>query len=133
MTPKLEPLHHAPGGPAPNPRFLRHIFICTNVRPPGHPKGCCTESGSEQVRAWFKAGVEARGLRGVVRANAAGCLDQCDFGPTVVVYPEQVWYRVATEADVNEVLDRHIVGGEIVERLQIHAPGASGGGMFEER
>ncbi|HEV8324548.1 MAG TPA: (2Fe-2S) ferredoxin domain-containing protein [Myxococcota bacterium] len=134
---KLAPLQTGAGAD-PNPRYQRHIFVCTNVRPPGHPKGCCTASGSEQVRTWFKEGVLARGLKGVVRANAAGCLDQCEFGPTVVVYPDEVWYRVSTKEEVDEVLDQHIVGGRIVQRLQIRWPaaaegGAAGGGLFEER
>ena len=129
---KLPPLRRVPDGPAPNPRFERHVFVCTNVRPPGHPKGSCAASGSEQIRAWFKAGVDARALKGTVRANASGCLDQCEFGPTVVVYPDNVWYRVATEADVNEVLDRHVMGGEIVERLLIRWPDPSAG-LFGER
>ena len=67
------------------------------------------------------AQVRARGLAGVgrVRVNIAGCLDRCQEGPTVVVYPEGVWYRIATREDVDELIERHLVGGEPVERLRI--------------
>lgn len=99
--------------------FRHHIFVCTNRRPEGHPKGCCAEKGSERVRELFKEELERRGLRSQVRANAAGCLDQCAFGVTVVVYPEGVWYARVTADDVAEIVERHIVGGCPVERLRM--------------
>ncbi len=101
------------------PPFERHLFVCTNRRPPGHPKGCCAEKGSESLRDRFKAGIGQRGLGGEVRANAAGCLDACEFGAVVVVYPEGVWYGRVTEADAPEIVERHLVHGEPVERLRI--------------
>lgn len=99
------------------PPFQRHIFVCTNRRPDDHPKGCCAAKGSEEVRELFKEELEKRGLKGRVRANAAGCLDQCAFGITVVVYPEAVWYARVKPEDVREIVDEHIVGGRPVERL----------------
>ncbi len=99
------------------PPYRRHVFICVNRRPEGHPKGCCAEKGSEEVRALFKDGLKARGLNRIVRANAAGCLDACASGTTVVVYPEGVWYGGVTTRDVEEIIEKHIVGGEVVERL----------------
>jgi (2Fe-2S) ferredoxin len=60
-----------------------------------------------------------RGIRETVRANKAGCLDQCEIGPTVVVYPEAVWYGHVTPADVDEIIESHIIGGQPVERLII--------------
>ncbi len=101
------------------PPFQRHIFVCTNRRPDDHPKGCCAAKGSEEVRALFKAELERRGLTGQVRANAAGCLDQCAYGITVVVYPEAVWYARVKLEDVREIVDEHIVGGRPVERLRM--------------
>jgi (2Fe-2S) ferredoxin len=99
--------------------FQRHVFICTNRRPDDHPKGCCAAKGSEEVRALFKEELEKRGLKGRVRANAAGCLDQCAFGVTVVVYPDAVWYARVKPEDVREIVDEHIVGGRPVERLRM--------------
>jgi (2Fe-2S) ferredoxin len=101
------------------PRFERHVFICTNVRPPGNPKGCCSARGSEAVREAFKKGIAERGLRGRVRANAAGCLDACELGPSVVIYPDEVWYGGVRVEDVEEIIERHLLRGEVVERLRI--------------
>jgi len=103
-------------------RYQRHIFVCTNRRPEGHPKGCCAEKGSEQVHALFKAEVKRRGLNALVRANTSGCLDACEFGVSVVVYPEAVWYGGVVVADVPEIIDQHIINGKIVDRLLIHDP-----------
>jgi (2Fe-2S) ferredoxin len=99
------------------PHYERHVFICTNRRDPGNPKGCCASKGSEAIRETFKKELHARGLKGRMRANAAGCLDQCARGPSVVVYPEQVWYTVPTPADAIEIIESHLIGGKPVERL----------------
>jgi len=71
------------------------------------------------VRDALKAELTKRGLSKQIRANNAGCLDQCEHGVTVVVYPEQVWYGAVTVDDVNEIVEKHLVGGEPVERLLI--------------
>ena len=110
------------------PHYERHIFICTNHRQPGNPKGCCEEKGAEAVREAFKRELHERGLKKTVRANAAGCLDQCRHGVTCVVYPEQVWYGGVTVADVNEIIESHLVGGQPVERLRIPDEGGEGKG-----
>jgi (2Fe-2S) ferredoxin len=99
------------------PPFERHIFVCTNRRPDGNPKGCCASKGSEEVRARFKSELDKRGLKGAFRANAAGCLDACERGISVVVYPEGVWYGGEKQEDVAEIIDEHIVGGRPVQRL----------------
>ena len=104
----------------PMPKFERHIFICTNQRPEGHPRGCCGPSGEGELHRLFKEKLSERGIpNSRVRANKAGCLDQCEVGPTVVVYPEAVWYGHVTPADVDEIIDSHIIGGQPVERLII--------------
>src|SRR5205085_5454786 len=74
------------------PKFTHHIFVCTNQRPPESPKGCCDPTRSGMLHLAFKKEVAARGLKAQVRANRAGCLDQCEHGPTVVIYPDAVWY-----------------------------------------
>lgn len=101
------------------PKFEKHIFICTNQRPEGHAKGSCNPTGEGELHQLFKAGVAKRGLKGRVRANKSGCLDQCEHGPTVVVYPDAVWYGGVTPADVDEILDSHILRNQPVERLII--------------
>ncbi len=100
-------------------KFLRHLFVCQNERPPDDPRGCCKAKGSEAVLEALKKKAHERGLKRIVRVNKAGCLDQCARGITVVVYPEAVWYGGVTLADVDEIVERHLVGGEPVARLVI--------------
>jgi (2Fe-2S) ferredoxin len=101
------------------PHFDRHVFVCTNRRAPGDPKGDCASKGAEEVRDAFKRTLHDKGLKGRIRANAAGCLDQCARGVTVVVYPEQVWYGAVRAEDVPEIVDQHLIGGVPVERLRM--------------
>ena len=102
----------------PAPYYEAHVFCCTNRRVAGHPRGCCAEKGSEALRDYMKNKARALGLKNV-RVNNAGCLDRCELGPTVVIYPEGVWYSVSTEAEVDEVLQKHLVEGGRVERLML--------------
>jgi len=101
------------------PSFQRHVFVCINERAPDNPKGCCKLKGGVDVRDRLKAELSARGLSKVIRANNAGCLDQCESGVTVVVYPEQVWYGGVRVEDVEEIVTSHLVGGVPVERLRM--------------
>ena len=111
------------------PSFARHVFVCINERAPDHPRGCCKAKGGGEVRDALKKELKARGLDDRIRANNAGCLDQCETGITVVVYPEQVWYGHVTVADIPELVERHLLKGELVERLllpeQPHLHGAT--------
>ena len=99
--------------------FDRHLFICCNQRPPDHPRGCCDPEATEALQKAFKKALAERGLNRRIRANKAGCLDQCEHGPNVVVYPDAVWYANVTEADIAEIIDSHLVGGRPVERLRM--------------
>lgn len=98
--------------------FERHVFVCTNERPAGHPRGCCKEKASEKLRDYLKARAKEAGLDRV-RINSAGCLDRCEFGPTMVIYPEGVWYSPKTTADMDEILNVHLIGGGRVRRLML--------------
>ncbi len=99
------------------PTFTRHIFVCTNQRSPDDPRGSCSARGSEALHAHFKFETKRLDLKNIVRANKAGCLDHCAEGPSVVIYPEGVWYQVRSEADVTEIMERHVIKGEVVTRL----------------
>ena len=102
----------------PGPYYDAHVFCCTNKRPAGHPRGCCSDKGSEALRDYMKDRAKALGLK-KVRINNAGCLDRCELGPTVVIYPEGVWYSCPTREDIDEVLQTHLVEGGRVERLML--------------
>ena len=95
-----------------------HVFCCINVRPQGHPRGCCSEKGSESLRAHLKKRAKEWGLAGV-RINSSGCLDRCELGPTMVIYPEGVWYNYRTREDLDEILQTHIIEGGRVSRLML--------------
>src|SRR6185437_3476202 len=98
--------------------YRQHVFCCTNTRPPGHPRGCCSEKGSEKLRNYMKVRAKELGLADV-RINASGCLDRCELGPTMVIYPEGVWYSYRSTADIDEILQKHLVEGGRVERLML--------------
>ena len=102
-------------------KFQRHLFICTNERGPDDPRGSCTARGSAAVASALKEKVHECGLKRIVRVNKAGCLDQCSHGVTVVVYPEAVWYGGVQVGDVSELVERHLLRGEPVRRLEIPA------------
>jgi (2Fe-2S) ferredoxin len=100
-------------------RFEKHIFVCENKRPEGHPKGCCDDKNSVEVRALFKNRLKQLGLSTEIRANASGCLDACEHGVTVVVYPDQVWYGGVTIDDVEEIIQQHLINNRPIDRLKI--------------
>ena len=101
------------------PAFTHHVFVCCNQRSAGHPRGCCNPDGSEALRNALKAEIEKRGLKPLVRANKAGCLEQCELGPTVVIYPQAIWYGGVKLEDVPRIVAETIIGGRVLEDLQI--------------
>jgi (2Fe-2S) ferredoxin len=101
------------------PKFTSHIFVCCNQRQADHRRGSCDPDGSEELRSLFKAEVRRQGLSPEVRANRAGCLDQCECGPTVVIYPQQIWYGNVQPADVPRIIEETVVGGRVIEDLLI--------------
>jgi (2Fe-2S) ferredoxin len=101
------------------PKFEKHIFVCGNQRPAGHPRGCCGPLAEAKLQKLFQQKLAEHGLKGKIRANQSGCLDQCEHGPNVVVYPDAVWYGHVTEADIEEIIESHILGGKPVERLRL--------------
>ena len=101
--------------------YRHHLFFCTNQRPDGADRPSCAQCDASHLRGYVKKRLKELGLAGPggIRANTAGCLDRCDEGPVLVVYPEGVWYTFVDEADLDEIIESHLVGGRPVERLRL--------------
>ena len=100
--------------------FDKHVFFCTNQRESG--EDCCNNFGAQKMRDYVKDKVKALGLSteaNPMRINSAGCMGHCDQGPVLVVYPEGVWYTYVDNEDIDEIIDSHLIGGKVVERLKI--------------
>ncbi|WLI88782.1 (2Fe-2S) ferredoxin domain-containing protein [Massilia sp. R2A-15] len=101
------------------PFFEKHVFFCTNLRDDGRES--CGERGAQAAQKHCKSRIKKLGLNGPgkIRINNAGCLDRCEEGPVLVVYPEGTWYTYVDNSDIDEIVDSHLVGGKVVERLKI--------------
>jgi (2Fe-2S) ferredoxin len=117
---KRGPMSNARRPDDPPLHFEAHLFVCCNRRPDGHKRGSCAEKGSEALRDYMKVRAKEMGLPGV-RVNMAGCLDRCERGPCLVIYPEGVWYRIGSPQDVDAVLERHVRDGGRVPGLMLPA------------
>ncbi|MFQ6606925.1 MAG: ferredoxin [Fidelibacterota bacterium] len=98
-------------------RFEKHIFVCVNERPPENTKGCCSAKGGYDIRLAFAKLIAEHGLKSKVRANKSGCLDSCELGATVVIYPEGYWYTEVSPEDVLEIFEKSVLKDEPVSRL----------------
>jgi (2Fe-2S) ferredoxin len=99
--------------------YKYHVFFCCNQREPGAT--CCNNHGAQALRDYAKDRVKELKLKGKggVRVNSAGCMDRCDEGPVIAVYPEGVWYTYVDKSDIDEIVDEHLVNGRVVARLRI--------------
>ena len=99
--------------------YDKHIFICTNQRASDAPRRSCGEVHGMEVVEAFKKKLKELNLPIKLRAQKAGCLDICDFGQTVAIYPEGVFYVGVELSDVDEIINEHIINNRIVERLKL--------------
>ena len=99
--------------------YKHHLFFCTNKRTDG--RDCCQDFIATDMRAYLKKKTKELGIAGEggVRINTAGCLDRCERGPVIVVYPDETWYTYVDKADLDEILEVHLKNGQKVERLII--------------
>ena len=99
--------------------YERHVFFCLNQRENG--AACCGRHDAAGMQQHAKTRIKALDLngKGHIRINKSGCLDRCDEGPCIVIYPEGVWYTYVDAHDIDEIIDRHLVKGEVVDRLLI--------------
>jgi len=85
--------------------FQRIVFVCINERPPGE-RACCAHGGSVDLHARLKDMVKQRGLKRYVRVSKSGCMDRCEDGPNVMIFPDNVWFSNVGEGDLPAILDR---------------------------
>jgi len=99
--------------------YQHHVFFCCNQRNNG--EACCNNHGAQDLRNYAKGKVKALGLagEGKTRINQAGCLDRCELGPVMVVYPEEIWYTYVDKSDIDEIVEEHLKNGKVVDRLRI--------------
>lgn len=99
--------------------YKYHVFFCTNKRTDG--RDCCQDFDAQHMRDYVKSKIKKSGLagQGGVRINTGGCLDRCELGPVLVIYPEAVWYTYVDKEDLDEIVNQHLQQDKIVERLLI--------------
>jgi (2Fe-2S) ferredoxin len=99
--------------------YQYHVFFCTNQREGGAK--CCNNFCSQELRGYAKQRIKSLKLNGEkkIRINTAGCLDRCEQGPVIVIYPDEIWYTYIDKDDIDEIIDEHLIKGNIVERLKI--------------
>ncbi|MEE9343555.1 MAG: (2Fe-2S) ferredoxin domain-containing protein [Gammaproteobacteria bacterium] len=99
--------------------YKHHVFFCTNARKDG--RDCCQRFDAQEMRDYAKKRSKELGIagKGGVRINSAGCLDRCQEGPVIVIYPEEIWYCYLDKEDIDEILQAHLIDGHPVERLKI--------------
>jgi (2Fe-2S) ferredoxin len=99
--------------------YQRHVFFCCNQREPGET--CCNNHRAGEFRTYAKDKIKSLKLngKGKIRINLAGCLDRCDEGPVLVVYPDGVWYTYVDRHDIDEIIEEHLIHGRVVSRLRI--------------
>lgn len=97
--------------------YKKHLFFCVNQKLNG--KKCCAESPAEALCAYMKKRLQIMGQhgKGLFRVSSSGCLGRCAKGPSLVIYPDNVWYSFANERDIDEIIESHLLSGEVVSRL----------------
>jgi (2Fe-2S) ferredoxin len=103
------------------PKPEKHVFVCTQARPAGHPRGSCAEKGCAEVMTEFMNEMERRQLFNRVALTNTGCLGSCHIGPSVLVYPEGVMYGGVRKSDVARIFDEHLLGDAPVAELMAPA------------
>ncbi len=99
------------------PKPEKHVFICTQSRPPGHPRGSCAEKGCGEMAEAFWQQMQERDLFGRFAVTSSGCIGPCGVGPNVLIYPEGVMYSGVGKDDVTTIIEQHLLNDTVVESL----------------
>ncbi|MGZ5051835.1 MAG: (2Fe-2S) ferredoxin domain-containing protein [Methylobacter sp.] len=103
------------------PKPLKHVFVCTQNRPIGHPRGSCAVNGCAEVMNEFMNEIQSRNLFDKIALTNTGCMGPCSLGPSVLVYPDGVMYGRVGKDDVKTIIEQHLLGGTPVESLKVPA------------
>lgn len=95
----------------------KHVFVCMQARPAGHPRGSCRERGCNEVGEALWSEIETRNLFGRIAVTTSGCFGPCNMGPNLLVYPDGVMYSGVNKGDIPEIIEQHLLGNQPVERL----------------
>lgn len=96
--------------------YRQHVFCCLNSRPNNSPRGCCDSKGAKKLVEYFKNRIKELAIQNI-RINTSGCLNRCELGPVMVIYPAGVWYNYQTTADIDQIIDQHLINNQIVKHL----------------
>ncbi len=104
----------------PESHYRHHVFFCCNQREAGG-RVCCNDAGASRLRDYAKQRVKKLALtgKGRVRVNQAGCMERCEEGPCLVIYPDAVWYTYRSEADIDDIISTHLQNGKVLDRLRL--------------
>ncbi|NOT83354.1 MAG: (2Fe-2S) ferredoxin domain-containing protein [Methylococcaceae bacterium] len=99
--------------------YQHHLFVCTHQREAGET--CCANHDAQGLLEYAKAQLKTLNLSGAgkCRINKSGCMDRCNKGPVIAVYPEGIWYRYKDKHDIDEIISEHLQAGRVVERLKV--------------
>ena len=113
--------------------YRLHVFMCENRRDDG--RACCANRGASDGIKFLRRWLKNRNLHGHgrIRVNRAGCMDRCALGPTLVVYPDAVWYRYDGENDLAEIAEQHLLNGQVVPRLRLADANSGSGSGSDSR
>ena len=95
-------------------KFEKHIFICTNERDENSLRKRCGSCGGPDLRKDLVRLINDSGLKGKVRANKSGCLDVCEEGPAMVIYPNGFWYLNVKKKDIKTIFKKSIINNKPV-------------------
>lgn len=99
----------------PEPRYLKHLLICVNERPDSDPRGCCSARGGDALRLRLTQLIKQYGLKGQVRASKTGCLDACELGPVIAIYPDDIWYTGVQPEDVEAIFKASVLNNDVYQ------------------